>query len=241
MSYYYEDTSHYCYTDDGVPFNPDYYNNTPSNPIYYDDITTHPDLLYHDEADSTHLYNATTWSSPPPSTSYEITCELEAYAEAAANRIYTEDKIHPAYRDHPEDHLRVQLKPDSPVLAEPHYEDETHLAHCDHLTNDNHEDASTSEYKDYDWIEYRYENGDISYDPPADPRFYNPSSHDNSSDKDLTEAVELIGHIINEHREWFTFKSDDPKLVEKWTPLLDQLTLVSQQGDPNTTEDRCNG
>jgi hypothetical protein len=41
MYYYQEDTSHYCYTNDGVPFNPAYYDNTPSD---YDDPTTHPDM-----------------------------------------------------------------------------------------------------------------------------------------------------------------------------------------------------
>jgi hypothetical protein len=244
MSYYYEDTSHYCYTDDGTPYNPtyygdmssdsSYYNNTPSDlpfePIYHDDTPT-GDLVYYDDTHSeptTHFDNTTTWSPPTLSTSYEIACELEAYAEAAANRIYTEDEIHPAYRDHPDDHL--QHEPDPPVLAEPHYKDETHQAYRDHSTNDNHEDASTSEYKDYDWIEYWYENGVISYEPPADPRFYIPSSHDNSSDEDLTEAVELIGHVINEYREWFTDEGDDPKLIKKWTP---HLNLVMITGMPN--------
>jgi hypothetical protein len=100
MSYYQEDTSHYCYTDDGIPFNPAYYGNTPSDPVYYDD-PTHPDMLYHDEAEPTHLHDATTWSPPLLPTPHRAVDEreLEAYAEAAANRTYTWDEIHPAYRD----------------------------------------------------------------------------------------------------------------------------------------------
>jgi hypothetical protein len=101
MSYYYEDTSHYCYTDDGTPHNPtyysdmssdsSYYNNTPSDlpfePIYHNDTPT-GDLVYYDNTPghskpTTHFDNTTTWSPPPPSTSYKIACELEAYAEAA--------------------------------------------------------------------------------------------------------------------------------------------------------------
>ena len=64
----------------------------------------------------------TTRSSPPLS-SVEQACELEAYAEAAANRIYFWDEIHPAYRDHPTDNYCEPMQ--SPVDDDEYYEDVT--------------------------------------------------------------------------------------------------------------------
>ena len=64
----------------------------------------------------------TTRSSPPLS-SVEQACELEAYAEAAANRIYSWDEIHPAYRDHPTDNYCELMQP--PADDDEYYEDVT--------------------------------------------------------------------------------------------------------------------
>jgi hypothetical protein len=63
---------------------------------------------YDEEAELAHLNNNTfTWLLPPPPmpTPFETVPEheLEAYAEAASNRILNWDDIHPAYRDHPTD------------------------------------------------------------------------------------------------------------------------------------------
>jgi hypothetical protein len=93
---------------DNSPSETIYYNNTlpdhvyeddsPSEPAHYDDTSAHDDNIH---SDFSHLDDVTTWSSPLPPMSYEVEdeLELEAYAEAAANRSYSEDEIHPAYRD----------------------------------------------------------------------------------------------------------------------------------------------
>jgi hypothetical protein len=125
MSYYYEDNSYYCYSEPthyyDVSPEPIYHDDFPPEPIYHDDFP--PELIYHDDIppepvygdddfvyqDSNtqsglaHFNDVTIWLPPPPPTSHEVVDELEldAYADAAANRSYSEDEIHPAYRDNP--------------------------------------------------------------------------------------------------------------------------------------------
>jgi hypothetical protein len=161
MSYYYKDASYYHYSEpvycDDTPPDPVYYDNFPSETIYYNN--TLPDHVYEDDSpsepahyddtsayDDSHLDNVTTWSSPLPPMSYEVEdeLELEAYAEAAVNRSYSEDEIHPAYRDN--------------LVTEPIYddnssysEDDVHPAYRNHPTNDNHEELPTPEHH---WEEY---------------------------------------------------------------------------------------
>ena len=192
MSYYYDDTSYdyynepVCYTDEGTPYNPDYYDPAPSNPTYYDDTPSNP------------VYHADT----PP---YD---ELEAYAEVASNRIYTEDEIHPAYRDHP--------------------------------MSSNHEDPPTPEHhwEEYTWTRRKFDDGIIKYDPPTDPTFYIPSSHNNAPDWDLIQSIELIGFVIEDYNELFTREADDLDLIKEWTPNVDRLTRVSQHMEAILTQRR---
>jgi hypothetical protein len=109
MAYYYEDTSHYCYTV------PAYYDNTsahydsPSDPIYYNDNPQTADLSYDDYVPSEPYI---------PSESYDdYTLPVKFCDEdtAASNDNYLQpdpadyddtpsyDEIHPAYHDHPMD------------------------------------------------------------------------------------------------------------------------------------------
>ena len=86
MSYYQDDNSYHYYSEPAYDEDTSNYsysilnhdNYSPSEPIYYDHDNTLDTVHYAD----TPLYN-----------------ELEAYAEAASNRTYTEDEIHPAYHD----------------------------------------------------------------------------------------------------------------------------------------------
>ena len=88
MSYYQDDNSYHYYSEPAYDEDtsnysysiPNHDNYSPSEPIYYDHDNTLDTVHYAD----TPLYD-----------------ELEAYAEAASNRTYTEDEIHPAYRDNP--------------------------------------------------------------------------------------------------------------------------------------------
>ena len=88
--YYYEDTSHYCYTvpthheDTSIPYDPHFYGNFPSDPVYYDELPPEP-IYYNDSVpDVIHYFETPSYN------------ELEAYVEAASNRTYTADEIHPA-------------------------------------------------------------------------------------------------------------------------------------------------
>lgn len=76
-----------------------------STPTHHDDTAYHVNTLsYEDSIYSEPDYpnSTTSWSSPLPS-SIKQACELEAYAETMANRVYSWDEIHPAYREHPMD------------------------------------------------------------------------------------------------------------------------------------------
>ena len=108
MAYYYEDTSHYRYSVPACREDTSwYYHNTSAHlvdtsqysfsiPAHYDDAVHNP---------------------------LEHACELEAYAEAAANRVYSWDEIHPAYRDHLTDSYGEPMQP--PVDDDEYYEDVT--------------------------------------------------------------------------------------------------------------------
>jgi hypothetical protein len=91
--------------DDNPPYNPTYYANT-----------TH---YYHHT--SAHLVDTSQYSFSTPA-NYERACELEAYAEAASNRIYSWDEIHPAYRDYPTDN---HCEPIQPPFDDEYYDDIT--------------------------------------------------------------------------------------------------------------------
>jgi hypothetical protein len=93
MSYHYRDTSHYYHSTSALVDTSQY---SFSVPAHYND--TVPDAVEH-------------------------ALELEAYAEAAANRTYSWDEIHPAYRNHPID---SNCKPIQPLEDdEEYYEDVT--------------------------------------------------------------------------------------------------------------------
>ena len=91
-----------------------------SEPAYYYDPSPEPVYgdFYQDTSSDTAYYVDTP--------QYD---ELEAYAEIRSQRTYTEDEIHPAYRDHPDDHL--QYDPDPSPLTELYTEDEIHPAYRD--------------------------------------------------------------------------------------------------------------
>ena len=155
---YVEDTSNYSYS---IPNHDDY---SPSEPIYYDHNNTSDTVHYADTP------------------SYD---ELEAYAEAASNRMYTEDEIHPAYRDNPSDDDYTDLSdtvepPEDdlhPANPELHYEDGVHPAYRNYPVNNNYEELPTPEnhWEEYTWVSRRSAEGVIMYDPPIDPTFYTPS------------------------------------------------------------------
>jgi hypothetical protein len=224
---HYVDTSY----DDYIPPapTPTYYVETPSyntDPTYcdtssdlidYDDTpsesygdTVYPESLYYDEeTEPIHSDAVTTWSSP-----LSHAHELEAYADMAYNRTYTEDEIHPAYRVHPVD------PPSDPI----YYYDTS-----PDMSNGNREEPPIPEHhwKEYTWKFHKFDGGIIKYDPPTDPTFYIPSSHDNAPDWDLVQSIELIGSVLKDYRDFFTGNADDDD-IEEWTPHVNQLTLVSQ-------------
>ena len=93
MSYYYEDTSHYCYTvPAGYEDTSSYSYSVPAD--YYD---SPPDPVYHDDTPD----DITNWSPSVPLTLYEV--EYEHELEANTEVIYYEEDLHPAYRDSPAD------------------------------------------------------------------------------------------------------------------------------------------
>lgn len=108
MSYYYEDTSHYRYS---VPAHRE------DMPHYYHTMSTQlVDTSQYSFSEPTHYDNITP-------NSIEHACELEAYAEAMANRTYSWDEIHPAYCDHLTDSY---CEPSQPLTDdEEYYEDVT--------------------------------------------------------------------------------------------------------------------
>lgn len=241
--YYYEDSSHYCYTapthyeDTSTPYDPHIYGNSPSDPVYYNEPPSEP-IYYNDIAPDVVHYVETP--------SYD---ELEAYAEAAPNRTYTEDEIHPAYRDHPDNRLHY----DEPPLVELYHEDEVHPAYRDNPVDDdhmdlhtappdieihqayrNHEDSTNPElnheeriWEEYTWIPYK-SNGVTVYRPPYDKTFYTPSSHDNAPSWDLEQSIGLIGSFVDNHRKRVTEEPNNLRRIEKWSPRVNQLMSVSQ-------------
>ena len=217
--YYYEDTSHYCYTvpihheDTSIPYDPHFYGNFPSDPVYYDELPPEPNYYNDSAPDMIHYFETPSYD------------ELEAYAEAASNRTYTADEIHPAYRDDPFSGNYME----SSNTFEPPNIGIRPVNHA-HPTGSNHEDSLTSEHhwEEYTWIGREFDNGIIKYDPPTDPTFYIPSSHDNAPDDDLVQSIELIGAVLEDYREWFTREADDPDLIKEQMPQIDRLTLVSQ-------------
>jgi hypothetical protein len=102
MSYYYEDTSHYCYS---VPAHyvdtPSYsfYYETPPEPVYHDDIT--PEPTYYGETLSEPVYYNDVHLEP---IYYDIDhpqLEHNMDSDIPVIEYYHEDEVHPAYRDHP--------------------------------------------------------------------------------------------------------------------------------------------
>ena len=118
MSYYYEDTSHYCYT---VPAG---YEDTSSYSysVPADDYDSPPDPIYHDDtpADIIHYAdNITNWSPSVSSTLYEVEYKHELKANTEA--IYYKGDLHPAYRDPPADPVYESIQPTmtSPTMDNP--------------------------------------------------------------------------------------------------------------------------
>lgn len=95
-------------------------------PHYYHTMSTQlVDTSQYSFSEPTHYDNITP-------NSIEHACELEAYAEAMANRTYSWDEIHPAYRDHLTDSY---CEPSQPLTDdEEYYEDVTdeELAEMNH-------------------------------------------------------------------------------------------------------------
>jgi hypothetical protein len=221
MSYYYEDDSYCCYSEPTHYYDPspepvydDFYQDTSPDPAYYVDIPQYD--------------------------------ELEAYAEIASQKTYTEDEIHPTYRDHPDNHLHY----DEPPTVELYYEDEVHPAYRDHSicpthhnlsTNDIHEDSRSPEHhwEEYTWhrASHKFDGRISKYDPPIDPTFYIPSSHNNAPNWDLVQSVELIESVLKDYREWFAGEADNVD-IEEWTPRINQLTLVSRHMEEILTRRR---
>ena len=231
MSYYYDDASYYHYSEpiyyDDTP-DPIYYDNSPSETIYYNN--TLPDHIYEDDfpsepaayddnihSDLSHFDDVTgTWSSPLPPMLHEAVDEheLEAYADATADRSYSEDEIHPAYRNQPTDSDHTYFS--NTIIPS---EDDIHPAYRNHPPNDNHEELPTPEHhwEEYTWVFRMSTNGVIVYDPPIDPTFYTPASHDNAPDWDLFQSIDLIATVIEDYGD-----------IEERMPRIHQLTLVSR-------------
>jgi hypothetical protein len=219
MSYYYGDTSYsdygepgYYYTVDTPSYNANtlsYDDYTPSNDDYtpsYEEI--HP--AYYDHVVASDYDNDLL---PQPS-SYETidADELELYAEATANRVYSYDEVDPSYLGNPTDSYT-----DSPSTVEL-LEDETHPTYHD----SSHSGSNT--WTEYTWIQSEFSNRIAKYDPPTDPMFYIPSSHDNAPDWDLVQSIDLIAPVLEDYREYLTREPDDLDMIEE----RNQLTLVSQ-------------
>ena len=239
---YYEDTSQYCYSvpahyDDPLPeSDPVYFDNTPTEPVYYDDID--PEPIYYDE----------TTSEPSHYVDNPSFEELEAYAEAASNRTYHEDEIHPAYRDHPEDHIQFELEADPPIVAEPYYEDEIHSTYLSHPPPVHSHDGDSPpqlnphvdppvgrrcvDEQGYYWTTYTSTNS-TRLDPPSDPTFYDTASHDQSLSEDLRDTAERIKAVLEEWREWDHWDRIDDlqNLIEERKPRHDQLVHLAQHID----------
>jgi hypothetical protein len=109
-SLHYDNISHY---DDAASYYDDATSYDETEPTYLDGYKDYRDSIeadevynHDEEAEPTHLDDATTWLPPPSPSLYGIehARELEAYAEAASSRTPTWDEVHPAYRDdHPAD------------------------------------------------------------------------------------------------------------------------------------------
>jgi hypothetical protein len=219
MSYYYGDTSYsdhgepgYYYTADTPSYDantPSYDDYTPSNDDYtpsYEEI--HP--AYYDHLVASNYDD----NLLPQPSSYKIidADELELYAEAAANRVYSYDDVDPSYLDNPTDSYT-----DSPNTVEL-LEDKTHPTYHDSSY------SGSNTWTEYTWIARDLGNGIAKYNPPTDPTFYIPSSHDNAPDWDLVQSIELIAPVLEDYREYLTRVPDDLELIEE----TNQLTLVLQ-------------
>jgi hypothetical protein len=250
MSYYYEDISHYSYTTptyyedtSSYSYNEPTHYDTPSDPIYYEDVSSEPVYCEDIHPEPVYLDDRTTWSLTTSPTSYEVECELEAYAEAASNRTYFEDEVHPAYRDNPDHDDHVDLF----ATVEPP-EDEIHSTYQNYPMDISYVNPPTTaienpwdddhHYKSYTWIRREFEGGIVKYDEPRDPSFYIPSSHNNAPDGDLAETIERTKALLDDYSEWFTREADDHDLIEEWQPEVDRLTRVLQHTEEIQTRRR---
>jgi hypothetical protein len=80
-------------------------------------------------------------------------------------------------------------------------------------------------YDDYVWTQYDFPNR-VRYNPPSDPSFYNTTSHDRTSNDDLTDTAQLIEQVLEEWREWDTV--DSHEVIEGQKPRHDQLKHLVQ-------------
>ena len=85
--------------------------------------------------------------------------------------------------------------------------------------DDNYEELPTLEnhWEEYTWVCRRSADGVIMYDPPIDPTFYTPSSHDNAPDWDLVQSIDLIATVLEAYGD-----------IEERMPRVHQLTLISR-------------
>ena len=235
--YYYEDTSHYCYTvpthheDTSIPYDPHIYGNSSSDPVYYDESPSEP-VYYNDIAPDVVHYVETP--------SYD---ELEAYAEATLNRTYTVDEIHPAYRDNSFGEAYTES---SNFFEPPNIEiHPTYLSHPPPVHS--HDGDSPPQLyphvnppvgrrcaheQGYYWTTYASTNS-TRFDPPSDPTFYDTASHDQSLSEDLRYTAERIEAVLEEWREWDHWDRIDglQDLIEERKPRQDQLVHLAQHID----------
>ena len=232
---HYDDAPSYV---DNTLVDPTYYDDTPADHTYYVDIQPSADSLSYEDISTDPAYYDDTPLDPSyyvEAPSYDNVAHsdtLQSYVEEAANRIYTYDEIHPAYRDNYEDSVDTQAVESShdyatavhPLASIPdtriYSDDETHLLAA-YVPDPNR----SSYYNDYIWIRHNTVDGP-KYDPPSNPSFYVTTSHNHASDDDLTETAELIEAVLE---EWDVQNAvDHGDLINGRKPRHDQLMQIAQ-------------
>ena len=235
MSYYYQDNSYHHFPApayyDNTPSDPVYYEDTPSQPIYYNDTTS--DAVYYNDIQPEPTYYDDTASEPTHYVDNPSYDELEAYAEAASNRTYYEDEIHPAYRDHPEDHIELEAEP--PTIAELYYEDEIHPAYRHNPVDSHYVDSS-----------YTITPLEVHVTPSPSPSTIEDVLF-NCSDDDLTDQVQFYGRVLQGimDRGFTPAELCDGSInslqFDKYTRLRHQVETIQQQRSGQYEADEMQG